>query len=110
MGEWLGGQELGHCPNKADEFAGHSGDDNDVLFVLALEMAEASTEPLLGFPREVDDALGLAVMTGAQGGTDPGRQTIVPSGFDQSASAVDVAGFGDAALEAFISGGMFAGN
>ena len=63
MENWLAGDEFCHGPNEADQFTGNGGDDDGALFMLALEMMVAGAQALLGFPGEVQDGLGPAVVT-----------------------------------------------
>ena len=73
-----------------------------MLFPLAArrEPRVATVEPLLGRPRGGDGRCRRAALTRPDGGADERMMTIVPSGLDEYAAEMRVAGFGDPALPA----------
>ena len=101
----------GRWPGYAGEFAG-DGSDGDLGFLLtrAGKMDVAMMQTALRFPGDVGDGLGQTFLAFFQVGTHPRRGTILPGGFDEGAAGDGVAGFGDAALAAFIARGVLAGN
>ena len=101
----------GDGPDKAGEFAG-DGSDGDLgfLFTRAGKMDVAMMQTALRFPGDVGDGLGQTFLAFFQVGTHPRRGTILPGGLDEGAAGDGVAGFGDAALAAFIARGVLAGN
>ena len=69
----------------------------------------ALSEPQLSAPGDVAQGFGLALLTHHETAADLGSEAIGPGGFDQDASGMAVAGFGDAALVADLNGGVFEG-
>ena len=82
---------------------GQLASDSDAYFVL-VEFSSHTQVPIalgkakLGFPGDVTNGLGLALLADFKCPTDPGFMAIVPGCFNENAPGVFVAGFGNGTL------------
>ena len=79
-------------------------------FPRAHESSVTFTQSDLGFPTDVLDDFGLFFESQLQMSADLGGIAIRPGPFDQDASGMGVAGFGNRPLPALLAGGIFRGN
>ena len=77
------------------------------VFASCHEASVAFPEPHLGFPPDVLEHLGLFFEPSLQLSADLGGITIRPGAFDQDASGMGMARFGDGAVAALRTGGLF---
>ena len=80
------------------------------MFASCHESSVAFTQPDLGFPTDVLDDFGLFFESQLQMSADLGGIAIGPGAFDQDASGMGVAGFGNRPLAALLPRGIFRGD
>ena len=93
-------------PHKTGEFSGNGGDGDMPVFTL-VESPELLVETMLGFQGNSDNGRGLPLATSFQDQIGTTSVTVVPGGFDQESSGVNVAGLGDGTSSLAISGRSF---
>ncbi len=84
-------------PDETDELTRDRGDHMRHRFASSQEPPIARMQAMLGLPGNLDDMRGLATLSGAQRIGAFGWEAIRPGGFQQDASEMGVAGFGDRA-------------
>ena len=73
----------------------------------AHQLSVAFTQPHLGLPTDVLDGFGLLFQSQLEVATDLGRIAVGPGAFDQGATGMGIAGFGDRTLPASLATGIF---
>jgi hypothetical protein len=68
---------------------------------------ELLVETMLGFHGDGDDGRGLTLAASFQDQVGATSVTVIPGGFDQQSSGMDIPGFGDGALSFFVTRGAF---
>ena len=77
--------DAGDRPNKANHFAGYRGGDDDFRLAGCGQSAISSTQPDLGFPRNVPNGRGQRFETVVKLAADPCIHAVCPGPFDQHA-------------------------
>jgi hypothetical protein len=108
-GLWGHRDLLRHSPPKGTQFPGDSHDHSIGVFAAGAQLAIAFTEPPLGFPTDILDGFGHLVQTPWEVTTDLGGIAVSPGTFAEGPARVGMAGFGDRALVAMVSRGIFCG-
>ena len=91
-------------------FGYNGGDDVLLGFATGRQAAVASMQPMLRAPGVFDDRGRRAPLAFPQGVTEEGVMAVVPGGFDEHATQMGVAGFGDVSAGACDAAGVFRGD
>lgn len=75
-----------------------------------IESPELLVETVLGFDSDSDDGRGLPLSASFEDKLGADSVSVVPGGFDQETSGMDVTGFGDGSSSFFLTGGAFRGD
>jgi hypothetical protein len=75
-----------------------------------IKMPELFVEPALSFESNGDDLRRLSLSTSVQDEIGTSTVTVIPGGFDEESSSVDVACLGDGSATFFLTRRVFRGN
>src|SRR5882724_2793289 len=98
---------FGDSPHKARQFPGNSHDQLVGVFASGYQTAIAFAQLHLRLPTDVLDRLRELFQPELQVATDFGGMPVSPGAFDQGASGMGVAGFGDRTLPASLTTRIF---
>jgi|RhiMetdeSRZDD1v2_1073273.scaffolds.fasta_scaffold167657_4 hypothetical protein len=106
-GLWGHRDLLRNRPHQGTQFPGDSHDHPIGVFAAYTQLSRAFAEPHLGFPTSILDGFGRLFQPPLEVTTDLRWIPVSPGTFDEGAARVGIAGFGDRALVAMVSRGIF---
>jgi hypothetical protein len=104
------GDLSGNGPHESSQLTGNGHGHDIGVFASCHEAPVTFTEPHLGFPTDVLDDFGLCFEAQLQMSADFRGRAIGPGAFDEDASGMAVARFGNRPLSALLPGGVFGGD
>jgi hypothetical protein len=104
------GNLFGNGPHEPNQFSGNGHDHLIGMFASGNESPVTFTEPHLGLPTDILDRFGELFQSQLQMATHLGRIAVGPGPFNESATRMGIARFGNGPLATPCTGGILRGN